>query len=341
MTKKSFIYVITLILILFCIIGAVILRSRDTSTITTFYAMDTIMSVTASGKNAKNTVQKVKQAIIRLDTELSVSNPESLVYKMNNTGMTQRNADIDYLLKRSLEAKDLTDGAFDICIYPLMEEWGFTDKNYHVPDKEVLDELCAKLATSKIDVNESDDTVSLSQDTRIDFGGIAKGYASKVACDIMHEEGIQSALLNLGGNVCAVGGKPDNTPWSVAVKSPDKSSDYLCILKIKDKCVITSGGYERYFKENGKTYHHILNPKTGYPAESGLISVTIISDDPTLADALSTALFVMGREKAIALWRENTDLFDFVLYDTNNRLYVSEGIKNVFSSELDCEFVEK
>ena len=115
--------------------------------------------------------------------------------------------------------------------------------------------------------------------------------------DIFKENGITSGLVNLGGNVQALGTKTDGSNWRVAVQSPDDTEDYLGVLSIRDKAVITSGGYERYFEQDGVTYHHIIDPKTGYPAENGLVSVTIVSSDGTLADGLSTLLFIMGRRK--------------------------------------------
>ena len=143
--------------------------------------------------------------------------------------------------------------------------------------------------------------VKLGKNMKIDLGGIAKGYTSSRVMQIFKDCGVTSGLVSLGGNVQALGTKTDGTDWQIAIENPDKSSDYIGVVSVKDKAVITSGGYERYFEKNGKTYHHILDPKTGYPAESGLKSVTIVSDNGTLADALSTSLFVMGKEDALII----------------------------------------
>ena len=145
--------------------------------------------------------------------------------------------------------------------------------------------------------------------------------------------------MNLGGNVQALGTKTDGTKWKIAVQSPDDTEDYLGILSVQDKAVITSGGYERYFEQDGVTYHHIIDPKTGYPAESGLVSVTIVSEDGTLADGLSTSLFIMGKEKAADFWREHKDDFDVILMSDDGTLYVTEGLENDFSTERTVEII--
>lgn len=139
----------------------------------------------------------------------------------------------------------------------------------------------------------------------------------------------------------ALGTKTDGSKWRVAVQSPDDTEDYLGILSVQDKAVITSGGYERYFEQDGKTYHHIIDPKTGYPAENGLTSVTIVSEDGTLADGLSTSLFIMGKEKAIEFWKAHSDEFDIIMLTDEGKLYVTEGIQDDFSTEMEMEIIKK
>ena len=159
--------------------------------------------------------------------------------------------------------------------------------------------------------------------------------------DIYKEKGVTSGLVNLGGNAQVLGTKPDGSLWRVAVQSPDAEDEYLGVLETKDKAIITSGGYERYFEKDGVTYHHIIDPSTGYPAENGLSSVTIVSADGTLADGLSTSLFVMGKDKAVDYWRAHSDEFDMILLTDDEQLYVSEGIKDSFTSDRDVNIVEK
>ena len=175
----------------------------------------------------------------------------------------------------------------------------------------------------------------------IDLGGIAKGYTSSRVMEIFKEYGVEHGLVSLGGNVQALGGKQDGNPWRGAIQNPESELDYLGVLEIKDKCVITSGGYERFFEQDGVRYHHIIDPRTGSPADSGIISSTIISSDGALADGLSTSLFIMGLEEAEKYWRANADKFDFVLEDRSGKLYISEGAAKMITTEMDMEVVKK
>ncbi len=175
----------------------------------------------------------------------------------------------------------------------------------------------------------------------IDLGGIAKGYTSSRVMEVFKEYGIEHGLVSLGGNVQALGSKAGGAPWRVAVQNPESELNYLGILDIVDKCVITSGGYERFFEKDGVRYHHIIDPRVGYPADSGIISSTIISEDGTLADGLSTSFFIMGLEEAKEYWRANSDKFDFILEDSDGILHVSEGAAEILSTEMDKEIVKK
>ena len=183
------------------------------------------------------------------------------------------------------------------------------------------------------DAGEAAEISFAQKGMEIDLGGITKGLASSRSIDIMKKAGLSGGLVNLGGNVQTFGEKPDGSLWHVAVQSPYETDDYLGIIEVTDKAVITSGGYERFFEKDGKKYHHIMDPSTGHPAESGLISSTIISDNGVLADGLSTALFVMGEEKAEEFWRSHKDQFDFILMDEDDQLYVTEPIADSFTSE--------
>ena len=164
-----------------------------------------------------------------------------------------------------------------------------------------------------------------------------KGYASDRLRTIMQENGISSALASLGGNVVAYGAKPDGSGWNIAVQDPDDLSGYIGVLSVTDKMVVTSGAYQRYFISDGVTYHHIIDPLTGFPANNGLKSVTIVSDSGVEADGLSTALFVMGKDAAIDFWQAHDELFDAVLVGSDNTVYVTVNIKDTFTCETDFE----
>lgn len=297
------------------------------------FAMDTYMKVTAYGKNGDTAVDQAVAEIERLELLLSTEKTESEIYGINLHGEGSLSDDTLKILKYSMDIHESTNGMFDITIYPLMKAWGFTTKEYRVPQKEEIRELLSGVDASKIKLNQENRYVALPGNMQIDLGGIAKGYTSQKIMEILKDNGVESGLVSLGGNVQCHGKKPDGSLWKIGIKKPDTSRDYIGILEVSDKAVITSGGYERYFEENGERYHHILNPTTGYPAQSGLTSVSVISQDGTLADALSTALFVMGKEDAVDYWRSHSDRFDMVLVEENGDVTITEGIAKVFTSE--------
>ena len=174
----------------------------------------------------------------------------------------------------------------------------------------------------------------------MDLGGIAKGYTSDTVIKLLKDEGVTSAIISLGGNVQTLGTKPDGNLWKVAIQDPFDQNKYVGGVKVSDKAVITSGGYQRYFVKDGVTYEHIVDPKTGKPATSGLSSVTIVTDKGIEGDGLSTALFVMGLDKATEYWRENQD-FQAVFITTDGKIYVTEGLKYSYFSDRDYSIIEK
>lgn len=306
------------------------------------FAMDTYMTLTAYGEHAQEAVDKAAERVEELDALLSTGDENSEIYQLNQSGEATLSEEGGYLVERALELYQKTDGAFDIAIYPVMQAWGFPTQEYHVPDDATLKEKLALADVSKVNYDKDTRKISFGQDgMEIDLGGIAKGYTSSQIMQIYQDCGVTSGLVNLGGNVQALGCKTDGSKWRVAIQSPDDTEDYLGILEIENRAVITSGGYERYFEEDGVTYHHIIDPATGYPADSGLISVTIVSDDGTLADGLSTSLFIMGEEKAAQFWRENSDEFETIMETSDGKLYVTEGIADSLTTDRDVTVIEK
>ena len=340
--KKSYFRLSGVLLFLLCIAMLTACQNSDENKKVSkdIFAMDTYMTVTAYGKNAENGVNKAVDEINRLETVLSAEKQESDIYKLNETGSGTLSTDTKNIVSKALEINKTTTGAFDISIYPLMVKWGFTTQKYNVPSKNEISKLLKDVDSSKIIFDEKSGNIKLKENMKIDLGGIAKGYTSSRVMQIFKECGVTSGLVSLGGNVQALGTKTDGTAWQIAIENPDKSSDYIGVVSVKDKAVITSGGYERYFEKNGKTYHHILDPETGYPAESGLKSVTIVSDDGTLADALSTSLFVMGKEKALDYWCEHKNEFDTVLVEDNGDITITGGLEKIFKSNFKFDTVK-
>lgn len=297
------------------------------------FAMDTYMTLTAYGKYAEQALDAAEQEIERLEALFSSEKEGSEIFLVNHNRTVVLSEDTAKLLKRSLEISNSTDGLFDITIYPLMAEWGFTTKEYRVPDDKKIVELLTNIDTSKITYDERKKLLSLPEGVQMDFGGIAKGYTSQKIMEIFKENGVSSGLVSLGGNVQIHGKKPDGSSFRVAIQNPNKTGEYIGIVETFDKAIITSGGYERYFEENGETFHHILDPRTGYPAKTEIASVSIVSSDGILADGLSTALFIMGKEGAISYWRKHSEEFDAVIVEENGNITITEGIKKNFSSD--------
>lgn len=304
-----------------------------------FFAMDTIMTITAYGSNSESAVSEAESEINRLDALLSVQNENSEIYKLNLDKSINTSQDTLALLNQAMEFYTLTDGAFDITTEPLSCAWGFySGLENRVPSQEELDNALKTIGAEHIKIDKNN--VTLNENTSLDLGGIAKGYASAKAAQTLKENGISSALISLGGNVRVVGSRPDGSDWTVAIADPDDNSKHIGTLSVSDTAVITSGDYQRFFEANGQIYHHIIDTETGYPAKSGLRSVTVVSEDDILADALSTGLFVMGLEKSSKLYSENNTLFGAVFVTDKNEIYVTDNLKNSFSSQLSFEVIK-
>ena len=296
------------------------------------FAMDTVMSFTAYGKNSEQAVDAAMKEVQRLDDLLSTGNPDSEVSVINANGGGTLSEDTEAILTEAMEIYRETDGLFDVTIYPLMQLWGFPTQEYHVPTGSELQEALAKVDASQVMIDG--DQVTLGTNQEMDLGGIAKGYTSARVMGIFREYGITSGMVSLGGNVQTLNTKTDGTPWQIGIQDPSgQQGSLLAVLPVENKAVITSGGYERYFEEDGNTYIHILNPKTGYPADSGLVSVSVISENGMLADALSTSLYLMGEEKAAEYWRAHADEFDMILETEDGTLYITEGISQEIQTD--------
>lgn len=307
------------------------------------FALDTAITLKVYGSKRAQVLKKLEDKINELDEMLSTGKETSEVSRLNRSGEAVLSPTMANLVKKSLDIYKKTDGLFDITIYPLMELWGFPTKNYRVPSEKEIEEKLKLVGSDKIDFNEETRKISFkNKGMEIDFGGIGKGYITDELVKILTDEKVESAIINLGGNVFGFRKKPDGSLWNIAIRDPNEPDKYMAAIRLEDSAVITSGGYERYFEENGIIYHHILDPRTGKPSDSGLKSVSIISKDGTLADALSTSLFIMGEEKAVKYWKENGNDFDILLMTKDNRLLVSAGIKDkIISDNYKIEVINK
>lgn len=292
----------------------------------TIFAMDTVMNVKIIGGD-DNLLKQIEDQINGLENMFSTTQAGSDIYMLNQNGQATVGKDTEILLNKALQLCAKTNGALDVSIYPIVTAWGFTTGEYQVPEPAKINQLLAKVDYRKITQNQA--VVSLEENMKIDLGSVAKGYTADKIVEFLKENQIDSALLNLGGNVHALGSKSDGSPWRIAIQDP-KGDNILGVVSVSDLAVVTSGGYERYFEDNGKLYWHIMDPKTGYPASSGLISVSIICPSGLYADALSTSLFIKGLEESTAFWRKHRD-FEAVFVDEASNIYITEGLENIFA----------
>ena len=303
------------------------------------FAMDTYMEFTAYGRGGQQAVEKAAKEVQRLDALLSAQNEESQVYALNQRGSLEVSDDLAEIIQRGKEIFQETDGLFDDTIYPLMELWGFPTGEYHVPSGEEIENLLPDVDGGTVEI--SGNTVTLGEGQQIDLGGIAKGYTGEKLTEIFQGYGVSSAMVSLGGNIQAIGTKPDGSIWRVGISDPKGSQqDYAGVLQVHNEAVVTSGGSERYFEEDGRTYIHIIDPRTGYPVENDLLSVTIVSPDGTLADGLSTALYIMGYDKAVQFWEQHQDEFDVILITADEQIHVSKKLQDSFQSDKNWETIE-
>lgn len=316
------------------------------------FAMDTVMEIAAFGPQAEEAVSETESQIQELEKQLSRTLPDSDVSRINRNGTTPTTGIATgtwALLEAALEYRDATDGAFDITIAPVMDAWGFTGDSFRVPEQAELDALLKYVNSDEIQIQEEPAySVTLGEGQAIDLGGIAKGYTSDLVEQTFRANGVESGKISLGGNVFVLGTKPDGSDWRVGIKDPQNEEALAVILPLRDAYAITSGGYERYFEENGKTYHHIIDPATGYPADNGLLSVTVVAKangpdasgagNGAMCDAFSTALFVMGEEKALDFWRTGGYDFDLVLVTADGRVVVTAGLADRFEEVKDSGY---
>lgn len=287
------------------------------------------MEFTAYGRNAGAAVEAAMREVQRLDALLSAANPASEVARLNETGGGDVSEDTATLLGLSLETWEETGGLFDCTVCPAVKLWGFPTKDYHVPTTEELAAVLPLVDSSKIQLDGR--TLRMGPGQTIDFGGVGKGYAAARVMEVYREYGIHSGMVSLEGNVQVLGKKPDKAPWRIGVRDPD-SGGYFAALSLEDKAAVTSGGYERFFEAKGETYIHILDPRTGRPAESDLLSVTVVSGDGARADALSPALFLMGAEEAAAFWWTRGD-FEMLLVTADHEVWITQGLESVCETE--------
>lgn len=327
-----------------------------------FYAMDTHITATAYGKSRDKALRLAEDRIRELEKRLSVTDPASDIYRLNARETQYVGHDAELMLWSALQMYEKTDGLFDPTIYPLVRAWGFTTDEHRVPPAEEISALLPHDNASRIKYEYTGSSVAadianvlkdgeakgtlviLPDGAELDLGGIAKGFAGEDVARQFEGLNVTGALVNLGGNVQTYGEKPDKSPWRIGLQSPWDTTKYLGVLDVPGgphamTAVVTSGSYQRYFiDENGIKRHHIIDPETGYPAESDLASATVVGPSGTECDAFATALFIMGEDGAAEYWRTHWagSAFGIILVTEDGRIRISEDLADRFKpSEED------
>ncbi len=289
-----------------------------------FFAMDTVMTVQLlDGQEAD--ALACESLVQALEEKLSVTREESEIARLNATGQATLSADTAAVVEAGLRVHRETEGAFCLSLYPAGRLWGFTGETKQVPSADALEAVRPLVDDGAIRLEGKE--LSLAPGMALDLGGIAKGYAADLLSILLEERQVEHYFLSLGGNVQVGGGKADGSPWRIGIADP-AGGDPVGVLELTDGAVVTSGSYQRNFTRDGKTYHHILDPETLSPAQSGLVSVSVVAESGTLADGYSTALFVMGEKKALEFCAANG--IECILITEDGRLVVSEGLKGNF-----------
>lgn len=318
----------SVLIFLLCVIVGISFYNRKTNVQKTDFAFDTVINISLQGSDAKKVSEKAFDMIRKYEEQLSVFKENSDVSLLNKSKSFAVSEDTFDLIFGAVKYSEKTDGYFDITVKSVMDLWNITNSSEgYVPNDEEITEALKKVGYKNISF--SGENIILNNDASVDLGGIAKGYASNKLAKLIKDYNIKEAIIDMGGNIYVLGDRE----FKVGLQDPDGNrGDYFGICYVKNKSVVTSGAYERYFVKDGKMYHHILNPLTGKCADSGLKSVTIIGENSEKCDAYSTAIFAAGKEKGIELLNKESDL-DYIIVDNDNNVYISDNVKFEIKNE--------
>ncbi len=303
----------------------------------THCAMGTVMTHKAFGRYAEESLADVCMEIERIEEQLSRFAPNSDISRINySAGVKSEKVspETGEVLSKAVEFSRHFQGCFDVTLEPLVALWNSGKDSFTPPDESSIRQALTLVNYRDIILDPWKMTAGLKNvGQSIDLGGIGKGYAGDRVLEIFRGFGVTSAYSNLGGNVVSLGTKPDGSPWRIGIQHPRQEERLIGVVSVAGQSVVTSGDYQRYaVGHNGKRYHHILNPLTGYPAESGLVSVTIIAEKSMAADALSTAVFVAGMDKGLELLK-NYPQVEAVLVDSKIEVFITRGLKDRFQTD--------
>lgn len=314
------------------VLAGLFLRSEPKPVEKSAFLMGTLVRVRAFGPEAKEAVPEALGQLAGLEELFSTNIESSDVSRINRAGRegVVVSPETEVLVGEALRFADLTDGAFDPTVGPLVRLWGIGTERARVPERTEIEAALAGVDRQGVRIVEGG-RISLAPGQGIDLGGIAKGYAADRLRDRLVAGGVESGLIDLGGNILVFGKAPGGQLWRIGVQDPEEPrGDVLGVVELVEGSVVTSGGYERFFERDGIRYHHILDPVTGAPARSGLLGVTVVSSDSLEGDALSTALFVMGLDRGMELV-EGLDGVEALFVTEDGRVILSSGMGGLFS----------
>ena len=299
--------------------------------------LDTVITLTVYGDNPEDSLDRILERTAEIHASMTIyeDSPISALNEAAGQGPQPLPEDVYTLLSAAQQYAALTGGAFDMTVRPLTRLWGIGTDTARLPAQPEIDAALPLIDYTQLGLDDTTASATLPAGTAIDLGGIAKGYACDQAAEILLECGIPHALLDFGGTIYAQGSKPDGTLWRIGIRNPVPGGEgHIAVLSLRDKAVVTSGAYERYFMQDNILYHHIFDPQTGYPAQSGLLSVTIVSSNSTLADALSTACFVLGKDRGIELLGGMEDV-EAVFVTEQQEIFITAGLQDVIAVSSD------
>jgi thiamine biosynthesis lipoprotein len=292
------------------------------------FAMDTYMYLTVYEKNADDALGKAVDLITELDAKFSVSAVAGEIETLNRQGFLDApSKELITLLTLAKQVYERTDGAYDVTSLAVTELWAKCENEGRMPTEAELSEALTRIGMGRITFDSG--RVDLNGVRGIDLGSIAKGYAGQTAAETLAGEGMGGGILTLGGNVVTFRQKPDGKPFKIGVTDPNAPERVCGYLTLGATNIVTSGKYNRYYEIGGERYHHIIDVKTGMPSESGIASVTVVCESGAMADALSTALFIIGKEKALDYYSRHGG-FEAVIVTDDGEITVTEGLKSCF-----------
>lgn len=305
-----------------------------------YYIFDTIVQVKVyDSRITDQHFNEIEELLQKIDAEMSRTNNSSELAKINsNAGIkpVQVSEETFSVIQKAYDYSKMTDGRFNLAIGPLVSLWNIGNEGAHVPDQAEINELIPLSQYDLIELNPDKREVYLKQKGMIlDLGGIAKGYSADVIAKYLTDNDFHSAIIDLGGNVLALGQKPGGRKWTIGIQDPDLTRGIpIGNLKVENQTIVTSGVYERFFEEDGKYYHHILDSETGYPVDNNLSSVTILTEKSVDADALSTSIFSMGLDRGLE-FAEQLDHVEALFITKDKKVYITSGMDEVLEMTND------